>query len=164
MSRCATLVALLFLPTVLLAQTESHVEAARELLLLTKAKEATEKAFDQIYPLANSMTEHYPVPEDHRQLMTEDMQANLEFMKQELNWTVLEPRLVRVYVDVYTEDELRGLNDFYRSPLGRKFIEKTPEIMEASTQMTLEMLQEFIPKLKAMQEERRQERKQQDTH
>ncbi len=40
--------------------------------------------------------------------MTEDMQANLEFMKQELIWTVLEPRLVRVYVDVYTEDELSG--------------------------------------------------------
>lgn len=69
-----------------------------------------------------------------------------------------------MYVDVYTEDELRGLNDFYRSPLGQKFIEKTPEIMEASTQMTLEMLQEFIPKLKAMQEERRQQRKQHETH
>lgn len=164
MSRCATLVALLFLPSALLAQTDSHIEAARELLLLTKAKEATEKAFDQVYPLVNSMTEHYPVPEDHRQLMTEDMQANLEFMKQELNWTVLEPRLVQVYVDVYTEDELRGLNDFYRTPLGQKFIEKTPEIMEASTQMTMEMLQEFIPKLEAMQEERRRQRKQQETH
>ena len=164
MSRCATLVALLFLPTVLLAQTDSHIEAARELLLLTKAKEATEKAFEQVYPLVNSMTEHYPVPEAHRRLMTEDMQASLEFMKQELNWTVLEPRLVQVYVDVYTEDELRGLNDFYRSPLGQKFIEKTPEIMEASTKMTMEMFQEFIPKLEAMQEERRRQRKQQETH
>ena len=164
MSRTATLAALVFFPTVLLAQTESHIEAARELLLLTKTREAMEQAFEQIYPLANSMSEHYPVPEDHRQLMEEEMQANLEFMKQELNWTVLEPRLVQVYVDVYTEDELRGLNDFYRTPLGQKFIEKTPEIMEASTQMTMQVLREIMPKLKARQEERRQQRKQQETH
>ena len=164
MPRLAALVALLFLPAAVLAQAESHIEAAKELLLLTKAKEATEQAFEQILPLTNSMSEHYPVPEDHRELMAEEMQANLEFMKQEMNWSVLEPRLVQVYVDVYTEDELRGLNDFYRSPLGQKFIEKTPEVMAASTKMTMEMLQEFIPKLKAMQEERRKKRDLDEAH
>ena len=164
MPRLAALVALMLVPGALFAQTESHLEAASELLLLTKAREATEKAFEQIYPLAGSMTEHYPVPEDDRQAMAEEMQANLEFMKQELNWAVLEPRLVKVYVDVYTEDELRGLSDFYRTPLGQKFIEKTPEIMEASTQMTLEILQNLVPKLKARQEERRKQRQHDEIH
>ena len=158
MLRLAALVALTVLPTALLAQTESHIEAAKEHLVLTKAREATEQAFEQVIPLADSMSEHYPVPEDHRELMAEEMQANLEFMKQELNWSVLEPRLVQVYVDVYSEDELRGLNEFYRSSLGQKFIEKTPEVMAASTQMTMEMLRDFIPKLKAKQEERRKKR------
>jgi hypothetical protein len=164
MSRIAALVALVFLPSALLAQTQSHIEAAQELLVLMNTKEATEQAFEQIYPLVNSMSEHYPVSDEYRELMAEEMQANLEFIKRELNWSVLEPRLVEVYVGVYSEEELLGLNEFYRTPLGQKFIEKTPEIMEASSRMTMDLFRELIPKLDAMQEERRENRKHRDTH
>ncbi len=163
MSRIAALVALVLLPSALLAQSDSHIEAAQELLVLTKTREATEQAFEQIYPLFSSMSEQQAIPDEYRETMAEDLQANLEFVKKELNWSVLEPRLVQMYVGVYSEEELRGLNEFYRTPLGQKFIAKTPEIMAASSQMTMELFRELLPKLNAMQKERRQERMQRDT-
>jgi hypothetical protein len=155
MSRITALAALVFLPCALLAQTESHIEAAQELLSVTNARESAEQAFDQVYPLFDSMSQDYPISDEHRKSLAEDTEETMEFIKRELNWSVLEPRLVKVYVDIYSEDELRGLIEFYRSPLGQKFIEKTPEIMEANAQMTLELFRELMPKLREMQEAQR---------
>ena len=60
--------------------------------------------------------------------------------------------MVNVYVQVYSEEELRELNEFYSSPLGRKFIEKTPVLMKATMQMTQSMIQRMIPRLDEIQE------------
>ena len=155
MPRITALAVLVLLPSALLAQTESHIEAAKELLSVTNARASAEQGFDQVYPLLNSMSQDYPLSEEHRKSLVEDTQETMEFIKRELNWSVLEPRLVKVYVDVYSEDELRGLIEFYKSPLGQKFIEKTPEIMKANAQMTLELMRELMPKLREMQEAQR---------
>ena len=155
MSRTTALCALVLFPFALLAQTESHIEAAKELLSVTNARESAEQGFDQVYPLFNSMSQDYPLSDEHRKALAEDTQETMEFIKRELNWSVLEPRLVEVYVDIYSEDELRGLIEFYRSPLGQRFIEKTPEIRKANAQVTLELMRELLPKLREMQEAQR---------
>jgi hypothetical protein len=49
-----------------------------------------------------------------------------------------------LYDKFFTEDELRGLISFYRSPVGQKSIEVMPELMRESMQKASEMI---LPKI-----------------
>ena len=51
---------------------------------------------------------------------------------------------IKVYADTFTEEELKGLISFYKSPVGQKFIEKTPELMKRSMELSQKRMQPFI--------------------
>lgn len=57
-----------------------------------------------------------------------------------------------VYARVYTTDELRGITDFYRSPLGAKLLAKQPEVVRESLAMSQRLLADrlpvFLPRMK----------------
>lgn len=40
----------------------------------------------------------------------------------------LEPRIIEIYADTFTEDELRQYIRFYKTPAGQKLLEKSPEL------------------------------------
>lgn len=63
-----------------------------------------------------------------------------EFYQEFMPWDTVKPRIVRIYADMYTESELRELTAFYRTPIGQKLIDKTPEIGKAMMQMSQELL------------------------
>jgi hypothetical protein len=42
------------------------------------------------------------------------------------------PALVKVYTDTYTEEEIDGILAFYKSPVGKAFLQKMPEVMQRS--------------------------------
>ena len=62
------------------------------------------------------------------------------------------PALVKVYTDTYTEDELDGILAFYKSPAGKAFIQKMPEVMQRSMPVMMQMIGDLQPELKKMTE------------
>jgi tetratricopeptide (TPR) repeat protein len=50
----------------------------------------------------------------------------------------LMPRMIDIYVEAYTEQELRDLIAFYKTPIGKKTLEKTPLLMPQGTQGLLD--------------------------
>ncbi|SFN33959.1 DUF2059 domain-containing protein [Dokdonella immobilis] len=61
--------------------------------------------------------------------------------------------IAAVYADVFTVEELRGVIDFYRSPIGKKLIERMPELMQKSMVITQDRMKAMMPELKALGEE-----------
>lgn len=57
--------------------------------------------------------------------------------------------MIALYHKYYTNEEISELLKFYRSPLGMKTIEKMPELMNESSQITIKIVQdtmmEFMP-------------------
>ena len=53
-----------------------------------------------------------------------------------------------MYAEVFTEQELRELADFYTSPIGKKYVEKQPEMAQAAMKITGEMMRELMPRIK----------------
>ncbi|MGI4805246.1 MAG: DUF2059 domain-containing protein [Janthinobacterium lividum] len=52
------------------------------------------------------------------------------FMDKYLNWDNLKKDMSKVYASEFSESEIKQLTKFYQSPLGKKLIEKTPELMQ----------------------------------
>jgi uncharacterized protein len=46
------------------------------------------------------------------------------------------------YVQAFTEDELKQLTKFYRSPLGQKAADKMPELVNAGSKLGITRLRE----------------------
>lgn len=75
-------------------------------------------------------------------------QALREFYDRYLSWDVVRPSLVEVYAATFSESELRELAAFYRTPIGRKLVERTPSLngrlMEVTNRITMEHQAELI--------------------
>jgi hypothetical protein len=70
-----------------------------------------------------------------------------EFMDEHFRYEDLEPEMIRIYTDLYTEEDIRGMTAFYRTPLGQRMIETLPELSAASQRMAQERLQSVLPQL-----------------
>ena len=85
--------------------------------------------------------------QDEEQMSPRVRQMIVDFMNEHFTWEKLEPRYIRIYTDVYTLDELRGLAAFYRTPLGQRVVATMPELGKRSQQVGMEAVQEFLPRL-----------------
>ena len=80
-----------------------------------------------------------------------------EFMNEHFRFEDMEPEFIQMYSELYTEEEIRGMTAFYRTPLGQRMIETLPELSAASQRIAQERLQAVMPQLiqrlmEAMQE------------
>lgn len=118
----------------------SHLAAARELLEVTNAQAMMEQSMQA----ARNMLAPDSV---QRKALAEFDQLIDQILAEHFSWTVLEPEFVQLYVEVFTEAELRELTAFYRTDLGQKMLLRMPEVMQRSMAITQARLQEALPQL-----------------
>ncbi|BDU76111.1 DUF2059 domain-containing protein [Mesoterricola sediminis] len=58
--------------------------------------------------------------------------------------------MAAVYMRHFSEQELRGLAAFYRTPLGRKTLEQLPVVMREGAQVGAQLAQAHVEELKTM--------------
>ena len=85
----------------------------------------------------------------------------MDMLAEGLSWDSLKETVVSIYAETFTEDELRGAIEFYKSPAGQKWIEKSPEltkrVMEVAQRRTQELTPRILEMLKAEHEGYKQE-------
>jgi hypothetical protein len=70
-----------------------------------------------------------------------------DFMDEHFSYEELEPDFIRAYADQFTEEEIRALTAFYRTPAGARFVERTPELTTAVQQATMGRMMDLMPQL-----------------
>ncbi len=121
--------------------------AARELIAVMKQDSIMDKVFDSMLPsmgvsiesLSNTNSKEY----------IENMAPMMKTMKAILKKFV-DDDMVTIYEKYFTEEELNAMTNFYKTPVGRKFITATPEIQKET--MTI-MMNKYMPEImKAVQD------------
>jgi len=77
------------------------------------------------------------------------MRAAMQSTREEFSWDRIGPMFVDVYAEVFTKEELDQLNEFYESPIGRKFVEKQPQLQAATMMRMQSLMREVMPKIQA---------------
>ncbi|MEO0453796.1 MAG: DUF2059 domain-containing protein [Verrucomicrobiota bacterium] len=75
------------------------------------------------------------------------------FLDSQLSWDKFEPEFVGLYTNVFSQEELKGLVDFYRSPLGDKILTKMPQLLQQTAQLTQSRAQALSPDIQRITEE-----------
>jgi len=74
----------------------------------------------------------------------------LEFFRKHMSYEALKPDLVAIYVDVFTEDELIAINQFYLTDAGKKSIRVMPTLAQKGGQLGVKRMQTHMYELQEM--------------
>ena len=74
----------------------------------------------------------------------------MEFLNKNMSYESLKPDLVKMYSEEFTSSELREINAFYSTNVGKKSIEKMPKLMMQGGPLGATRVQENINDLQAM--------------
>lgn len=71
----------------------------------------------------------------------------MQFFQKHMSYESLKPDMVQIYTDAFTASELKELIAFYRTPTGKKTIEKMPQLMSQGGQIGAKRVQDNIQEL-----------------
>lgn len=107
----------LFAATVAHADDASHKQAAEDVLLASEADKNYEKSF-----LVGFDSQMKNLPPEVRQV-------GLDFSRKYLSWDAVKVDVIQLYTENFTEQELKDIADFYRTPTGKKSVTLMPSLM-----------------------------------
>ena len=90
---------------------------------------------------------------------TAEAQASHErvmaIVREEMSWEKFKPKIMQVYRETFTQEEIDGLIAFYESPAGRAYVAKVPVVAAKTMDLTQQQMQSLLPRLKAAADEAR---------
>lgn len=132
--RLLTLTAvLLFALPLAHADDASKRAKIQEMLTLTNSEQMMNQALDQMSAMMKNAAAQQAVKQNltpEQQQIQDSFNAKItRIIQQSLSMDSIRPIIMQVYDETYTEDEIDGILAFYRSPAGKAFLAKTPQLM-----------------------------------
>jgi uncharacterized protein len=84
-------------------------------------------------------------------IMDEMRSKMLALVQNELTWDRIEPVIVDVYQQTFTQKEVNGMLLFYRSEVGKAMVAKMPQVLTASSEAMRSRMSALVPKLEELQ-------------
>lgn len=146
----------------------SRLKAVCVLTLLAIALpiHAADDEFEAAYRMLESIDMARLLRESAKSSLEVEMQANpallpyrevmLQFFEAQMGYDSLKDELAAIYAEAFTADELDAIAAFYQTPVGRKTIEKMPELLSKGAQLGASRVQQNIGELQRMIQEEAQ--------
>lgn len=113
------------------AASEQHLQAAVEFLEVCDVRSSMDQGFKVgLAPTIESLKK-MGLPE---QGVKELQDAAMQFYAENFKWDDIKNQLAAMYCEDFSEAELKELSAFYRTPLGKKAIQKMPTMMQRGSE------------------------------
>jgi len=131
----------LILPGLTAADDKGHIEQVEILFKLTRMEQ---KINDSVNSVAQLQLRQNP------DLDAEKRAQLMAFLERHIGWNAVRADLYEMYMQTFTEDELKTINDFYITPLGQKVIVIVPQLVQERNRLAMQRLQQNIGELQAI--------------
>lgn len=125
-------------------QTKAAIE---KMFNLINMDETYLKLYSQMEVEYVQMVSQMDVPPGKESQMKQQFKQLSAQMRSQLSWENIKSPMIEVYSKNFSRDEIEQLNAFYQSPLGRKVLEKAPQLTEFSAQLIQSHFQTIMPKM-----------------
>jgi hypothetical protein len=106
-----------------------------------------EPVFGQMKLMMEQQFDQMGVSEDKRPLLKKYTDKLVNLLRKEMGWENIKNDFISAYVETFTEDEIRAILGFYRTPAGQTFIQKMPLLMKKSVEISQKKIPEMIEKM-----------------
>ena len=114
--------------------------------MMKKIVDQVSGAVDKRYLSQESCDAAKPLELEFKQKLLDQLLKNLESDEVKVD-------MGAIYAQVYSEDELRDLAAFYKSPLGKKYLQHQPELLQRSMELGQARVIELKPQLEKLAQE-----------
>jgi hypothetical protein len=135
------------------AQNADRHVLAEELLSLMNmqgAVEATYKPLKEQVPMRLMAWEHRVGSTNVSSQVRSEAERLKKTIDEELNWSKLKADHVTLYADRYSEEELKSIIAFFKTPAGKAFVEKQPALIIESKGLSFALLEQHRHKYISM--------------
>jgi len=125
------------------AQTKAsndQLAAATELLLAMQLDKTTGPAIENTVDMQIKAN---PSMARNRKVM-------LEFLTKHMGWEAIKDEIAQIYAEEFTLQEMKEITAFYRTPNGRRWAERFPQLMLRGGEMGMRRVQAHLPELQAL--------------
>lgn len=135
------------------AAADEKAQLAEKVMVLTNMDQTLEHAKQQVLHMQARMMDQFDVPAEKNDEALAFQNRIIEKTFEVMSFNRMHDEYVKLFTDVYTVEELRGMVSFYESPVGRSMVEKQPIIINRTMTLTQERMKVLIPELNRMAEE-----------
>ena len=134
---CLLLTASLVMPCLTTADDKSHLNQVEILFKLTRMEQKIDESVESVAQL--QLRQNPALAAKSGQLMA--------FLEKYIGWDAVKADLYAMYMQTFTEDELKTINDFYITPTGQKVIVIVPQLVQERNRLAMQRLQQNIGEL-----------------
>ncbi|MDT0359036.1 DUF2059 domain-containing protein [Herbaspirillum huttiense F1] len=129
-------------------------DTVRQILEVTQSRQLVDGIMDQQAARMDQvmtavLAGHKPTPAQ-QQAMDKMKFRMLNLIRESINWEKMEPGLYR---ETFTEEEVQGMLDFYRTPAGQAMIHKLPVLMQRNMDLMQQSLIAMQPRMQQIQQD-----------
>jgi uncharacterized protein len=139
------------------SQSRPSDASVHELLQIMDAKKLVEAIPEQVDKMMTATLQQRLQGQSlsaEQQQAIDAMRAKVAaLMKDELDWSVMEPIYVKIYEDTFSQSEIDGMVAFYRSPTGHAIIQKLPLVMQSAMTLVQQRMASLMPRIQEMARE-----------
>ena len=84
------------------------------------------------------------------EVVDEALKAEADYLKEvrnDMSWDNLKAAYIKAFGESYSPEEIKGLIDFYQTPLGKAFAEKQPQANQKALEAVQGKMQALAPKI-----------------
>ncbi len=120
---------------------------AEELLGLIKFERNIEQSFAAARQMQMAQVKTMTLSDFDAAAARAVREKTMDFLQEQLSWKNLRDEFIAAYAEIFTEEELKGLVNFYKTPVGQAYVAKVPEMMQRSAEITQRHMLEIAPKI-----------------
>ena len=128
-------------------------DLAKEMLKLTDMQKMIDQMAAQVQQMFASQLKALSIPEKDQDKVLQFQNKLTKKIFDALSWDKMEPEYIKLFSTVYTEEELKAIVEFYKSPAGQSMLKKQPMLFQKSMQIAQSKIQSLLPELKKMVED-----------
>lgn len=155
--RAAVLLACLTIHPAVAAEPLASEASVRALLAVTQSEKLLDSTMGQIDAMMQrSMRQALAgqtLAADQQKIMDKMRARTIALFREDMKWETLEPMFIDIYKRSFTQKEIDGMLDFYRSEPGQAVIAKMPVVMQNTMQAMQERMAVMMPKILQLQQE-----------
>jgi len=138
-----------------LAHADDASKAAKieEMLTVTHADRMMEQMMGSMQSMVANQMKQANLPEDSRAAAEEMQKRIMDLVASKMSWDKIKPVYVQAYSETFTEQEIDGAVQFYKSPAGQAILEKMPVLLQKTVGLTQQLMGDLMPEITKMMEE-----------
>ena len=122
------------------ADENTHRQEVEKLFKLTQMEDKINESVDSVMQLQ--------LRQNPQLVQYKDQMYS--FFAKYIGWDALKNDLTDMYMQTFTEDELKSMNEFYISPVGQKVLNSLPELVAQRNQLAMSRMQQNIGELQKL--------------